>query len=90
MNKPDLTNIPASLTSASFIGDILVAYGFCTAENVKTALDIQTGEREVQAAGGAKARFTGEILVAEGFVTQEQVDFGMEVQTHLRATPVAS
>jgi hypothetical protein len=85
----DPSNIPAGLTPQSFIGDIVVAYGFTTRENVDRALEIQRQENaaltDEDRAANKKARFTGEILVGEGFVTDEQVAFGLEVQKHLRA-----
>lgn len=90
MTHPDLSNIPASLTAKSYIGDICVAYGFCTRENVDAALEIQKKENaaitEAERAAGKKSRLTGVILVAERFCTQEQIDFGMQVQDHLRKT----
>ena len=88
MEKIDRNTIPASLTEKSFIGDILVAYGYCTRENIDEALRVQKEETaaltEADKAAGKKARFTGELLVALGFVTQDQIDFGLEVQKVLR------
>jgi hypothetical protein len=84
----EITNIPASLTAQSFIGDIVIAYGFCTRAQVDEALNIQKSENasitEADKAAGKRARFTGQILVDLGYVTQEQVDFGMQVQNQLR------
>lgn len=83
-----ITNIPASLTDKSFIGDIVVAYNFCTRAQVEEALSIQKTESaaitEADKAAGKRARFTGQILVDLGYATQEQIDFGMQVQNQLR------
>jgi hypothetical protein len=85
----EIKNIPASLTAQSFIGEIVVAYGFCTKAQVEEALTTQKNEAaaitEADKAGGKRARFTGQILVDLGYATQEQIDFGMEVQNQLRA-----
>lgn len=85
----DPNAVPAGITAASFIGDIVVGYGFTSRENVDKALSIQQTENasltDADRAGGKKARFTGEILVAEGFCSAEEVEFGLQVQKHLRA-----
>lgn len=84
-----IANIPAELTASSFIGDILVAYGYTTRAQVDEALAIQQGETaaltEEDKAAGKRARFTGQILLDSGFATQEQIDFCLEVQKVLRA-----
>jgi hypothetical protein len=83
-----IQNIPAELNANSFIGDILVAYGHTSRENVDKALAIQQSEAaaltEADKAAGKRSRFTGQILVDEGFATQEQIDFCLEVQKVLR------
>lgn len=90
MNKfnPATDNVPAELTSKSFIGDILIALGFATRAQVDNALAIQTQEREARTdeekLANKKTRFTGEILVDDKVCTQEQIDYAMDVQNHLR------
>ena len=90
MNKfnPATDSIPAELTSKSFIGDILLALGFATREQIDNALATQKQEREAlteeEKAANKKTRFTGEILVDEKVCSQEQIDYAMDVQNHLR------
>jgi hypothetical protein len=86
--NPASDSIPAELTNKSFIGDILIAFGFATRAQVDAALAIQTQERDARTdeekAANKKTRFTGEILVDQQVCTQEQIDYGMDVQNHLR------
>lgn len=84
-----IANIPTELNANSFIGDILVAYGYSTRAQVDEALAIQQREAaaltEEDKAAGKRSRFTGQILVDSGFATTEQIDSCLEVQKVLRA-----
>ena len=78
----NISNIPAGLTATSLIGDILVAFGYCTRAQVDAAFAKQ--QEEKAAAADGKARLIGVIIVAEGYATQDQVDHCFAVQQKLR------
>jgi hypothetical protein len=84
----DAEKIPAQLSKRSLLGDVLVAYEFCTRDDVDKALDTQKDETaaltDADLAAGMRARFISQILLGQGSVSQDQLDYGMSVQKHLR------
>lgn len=61
------------------LGEVLVAAGVVSQEQVEAALSIQDEDLEV----GGKKRRLGQILVAQGFITEEQVARALSGQLRL-------
>ncbi|OPZ85385.1 MAG: hypothetical protein BWY75_02447 [bacterium ADurb.Bin425] len=68
-----------SISSVSTIGDILVAFGYCSREAVEETFALQQREREA-----GRSLLIGELLVGRGVCTSEQRDFARQVQMALR------
>lgn len=73
------TNNPA-FNANSKIGEILVALGFATQQQVDDTFAYQQAEREK----GNNPGLIGELFVARGVCTAEQRDLGMKVQSLLK------